>query len=389
MARYGMAIDTRLCVGCMDCVVACQTENDVPTGFCRDWITTEVRGTFPQLSLEIRTERCNHCDNPPCVSCCPTGASHVEDFGRTVQVTANKCIGCKACQVACSEWNELRDEVGHNHGTYDNPQDLTAETWTLMRFTEHERDDGNLEWLIRKDGCMHCADPGCLKACPSPGAIIKHANGIVDFNQDHCIGCGYCITGCPFDIPRISQKDHKAYKCTLCSDRVSVGLEPACVKTCPTGAIVFGSKDEMKVHAAERIVDLKSRGYDKAGLYDPALEWLDPRPSSMALGGELLERLLREQPGCDAVFFCNDDLAQGGLLAALRLGVAVPGQVAVAGFNDLSGSDQMLPPLTTVRTPREAIGEASARLLLALMRGETPPAHSIDLGFELMLRASS
>lgn len=117
---------------------------------------------------------------------------------------------------------------------------------------------------------MHCVDPGCLKACPSPGAIIKHANGIVDFNQDHCIGCGYCITGCPFDIPRISQKDHKAYKCTLCSDRVAVGLEPACVKTCPTGAIVFGSKEDMKEHAAERIVDLKSRGFDQAGLYDPA-----------------------------------------------------------------------------------------------------------------------
>ncbi|MDR0207623.1 MAG: formate dehydrogenase subunit beta [Pseudomonas putida] len=197
----------------------------------------------------------------------PSSVRQQQEVAKLIDTT--KCIGCKACQVACSEWNELRDEVGHNHGTYDNPQDLTAETWTLMRFTEHERDDGNLEWLIRKDGCMHCAEPGCLKACPSPGAIIKHANGIVDFNQDHCIGCGYCITGCPFNIPRISQKDHKAYKCSLCSDRVAVGLEPACVKTCPTGAIVFGSKDEMKVHAAERIVDLKSRGFDKAGLYDP------------------------------------------------------------------------------------------------------------------------
>lgn len=98
---------------------------------------------------------------------------------------------------------------------------------------------------------------------------MKYANGIVDFNQDKCIGCGYCITGCPFDIPRISQKDHKAYKCSLCSDRVSVGMEPACVKTCPTGAIVFGSKEDMKEHAAERIVDLKSRGYENAGLYDP------------------------------------------------------------------------------------------------------------------------
>ena len=123
----------------------------------------------------------------------PPSVRQQQEVAKLIDTT--KCIGCKACQVACSEWNELRDEVGHNHGTYDNPQDLTAETWTLMRFTEHERDDGNLEWLIRKDGCMHCAEPGCLKACPSPGAIIKHANGIVDFNQDHCIGCGYCITG--------------------------------------------------------------------------------------------------------------------------------------------------------------------------------------------------
>ncbi|WP_172143638.1 formate dehydrogenase subunit beta [Pseudomonas tumuqii] len=185
-------------------------------------------------------------------------------------IDTSKCIGCKACQVACSEWNDLRDEVGSNVGVYDNPRDLSAESWTLMRFAEHENPAGNLEWLIRKDGCMHCAEPGCLAACPSPGAIVKYANGIVDFNQDKCIGCGYCITGCPFDIPRISQKDHKAYKCTLCSDRVAVGLEPACVKTCPTGAIVFGSKEDMIEHADGRIKDLKERGFEQAGLYNPA-----------------------------------------------------------------------------------------------------------------------
>ncbi len=185
-------------------------------------------------------------------------------------IDTSKCIGCKACQVACSEWNDLRDEVGTNAGVYDNPNDLSADSWTLMRFAEYENPGtGNLEWLIRKDGCMHCAEPGCLAACPSPGAIVKYANGIVDFNQDKCIGCGYCITGCPFDVPRISQKDHKAYKCTLCSDRVAVGLEPACVKTCPTGAIVFGSKADMQEHAAGRIADLKERGFDQAGLYDP------------------------------------------------------------------------------------------------------------------------
>jgi formate dehydrogenase iron-sulfur subunit len=184
-------------------------------------------------------------------------------------IDVSKCIGCKACQVACMQWNDLRDEVGDNIGLYDNPRDLTDTSWTVMRFTEFEEKDGRLEWLIRKDGCMHCAEPGCLKACPSPGAIVQYSNGIVDFHEENCIGCGYCITGCPFNVPRISKKDNKAYKCTLCSDRVAVGLEPACVKVCPTGAIVFGSKEDMIHHAEERIVDLKERGYQTAGLYDP------------------------------------------------------------------------------------------------------------------------
>ncbi len=101
MARYGMVIDTRKCVGCMDCVVACKTENQVPEGVSRDWVTYETTGAFPTPHLEIRSERCNHCDNPPCVSCCPTGASHVETPGNVVLVTADMCIGCKACLASC------------------------------------------------------------------------------------------------------------------------------------------------------------------------------------------------------------------------------------------------------------------------------------------------
>jgi len=190
-----------------------------------------------------------------------------QEVAKLIDVT--KCIGCKACQSACQEWNDLREEVGINEGSYQNPHDLTENSWTLMRFAEHEQ-NGTLEWLIRKDGCMHCADPGCLKACPSPGAIIQYSNGIVDFQEEHCIGCGYCVAGCPFDVPRISKKDSKAYKCTLCSDRVSVGLEPACIKACPTQALVFGSKEDMIDHANDRIADLKERGFDQAGLYDPA-----------------------------------------------------------------------------------------------------------------------
>ena len=115
----------------------------------------------------------------------------------------------------------------------------------------------------------HCQDPGCLKACPAPGAIVQYSNGIVDFVHENCIGCGYCVKGCPFNIPRISKVDNKAYKCTLCSDRVAVGLGPACQKACPTQAIVFGSKDDMKKWADGRIKDLKSRGFANAGLYDP------------------------------------------------------------------------------------------------------------------------
>jgi formate dehydrogenase iron-sulfur subunit len=186
-------------------------------------------------------------------------------------IDVSKCIGCKACQSACMEWNDLREPIGVNVGVYDNPPDLTPESLTVMRFTEWVNPQtNNLEWLIRKDGCMHCADPGCLKACPAPGAIVQYSNGIVDFVHENCICCGYSIKGCPFNIPRISPVDHKAYKCTLCSDRVAVGQGPACAKACPTHAIVFGTKEEMTNHAQERITDLKSRGFENAGLYDPA-----------------------------------------------------------------------------------------------------------------------
>jgi formate dehydrogenase iron-sulfur subunit len=197
----------------------------------------------------------------------PAVRDHEVEVAKLIDVS--RCIGCKACQAACMEWNNLRPEAGHFAGAYDNPHDLGPSAWTLMRFTEWDNDEGNLEWLIRKDGCMHCADPGCLKACPSPGAIVQQANGIVDFISENCIGCGYCVKGCPFNIPRVSQVDHKAYKCTLCSDRVGVGLEPACVKACPTGAIMFGSKSDMKLWAGERVDELKTRGFANAGLYDP------------------------------------------------------------------------------------------------------------------------
>jgi len=128
---------------------------------------------------------------------------------------------------------------------------------------------------------------------------------------------------------------------------------------------------------------------NEAGLYDPTLEWLNPAPSSLALGGRMFEQIIGQTPAIDAVFFCNDDLAQGALLAALRLGIEVPGRIAVAGFNDLTGSDQMQPPLTTVHTPRAEIGHAAAEMLLALMRGQTPASPTVDVGYSLVVRGST
>jgi LacI family gluconate utilization system Gnt-I transcriptional repressor len=126
-----------------------------------------------------------------------------------------------------------------------------------------------------------------------------------------------------------------------------------------------------------------------AGCYDATLEWLNPAPSSLSLGARMFEQIMGQQPAVDAIFFCNDDLAQGALLAALRLGVAVPQRVAIAGFNDLTGSDQMVPPLTTVRTPRAEIGQAAGQMLVALMQGETVASPCINLGYTLQIRNST
>ncbi|HTP51968.1 MAG TPA: formate dehydrogenase subunit beta [Anaeromyxobacteraceae bacterium] len=196
----------------------------------------------------------------------PSARSFQPEVSKLIDLS--RCIGCKACQSACMEWNNLRDVVGTFEGSYTNPPDLDDQSWTVMKFNETEV-NGQFAWLIFKDGCLHCTEPGCLKACPSPGAIVQYQNGIVDFQQDHCIGCGYCIAGCPFNIPRLRKEDSRVYKCTLCSDRVAVGLEPACIKSCPTQALSFGSRPEMLLQAEHRLTDLQERGFSQAAVYNP------------------------------------------------------------------------------------------------------------------------
>jgi formate dehydrogenase beta subunit len=183
-------------------------------------------------------------------------------------IDTSTCIGCKACEVACQEWNDLHIVPTTQTGTYQTMPSLDVNYWNLIQF--RERDIGpDFAWLLRKDGCMHCGDPGCLKACPAPGAIVQYQNGIVDVNPDNCIGCKMCETGCPFDIPRYSEETGKMSKCTLCVDRGQVGLEPACVKSCPTGCLEFGDKTELVARANVRVEQLKQNGFPQAALYDP------------------------------------------------------------------------------------------------------------------------
>jgi LacI family transcriptional regulator, gluconate utilization system Gnt-I transcriptional repressor len=151
--------------------------------------------------------------------------------------------------------------------------------------------------------------------------------------------------------------------------------------------IAFGAS-QLDPRALQRLAGWR-QAMESAGLYDARLEWRNPTPSSMQLGGVMFEQIIAQSPRVDALFFCNDDLAQGALMSALRLGIEVPSQIAIAGFNDLTGSDQMLPTLTTIRTPRGLIGETAAKMLLGLMRGTSPALQSVDLGFEVVERGST
>ena len=212
-----------------------------------------------------------------------------EDDQVCMLIDTTTCIGCKACEVACVEWNDLHIEPETRERTlhsYQTLPDMNPSFWNLIKFNEIPVDTNRspfapaafeaaaaapgIMMLMRKDMCMHCSEPGCMIACPAEGAIVQYTNGIVDFQQESCIGCGYCMTGCPFNIPKFDPVSHRVYKCTMCSDRVSNGLGPACVKACPTGCLEFGTKKEMKTRADKRAHQVVEEGFPNAGVYDPA-----------------------------------------------------------------------------------------------------------------------
>jgi formate dehydrogenase beta subunit len=165
------------------------------------------------------------------------------------------CTACRGCQIACKQWNELPGLRTKNWGSYQNPPDLQWNTWTLIRFQEYVNDKGAFKWLFRKDGCMHCTDASCVKVCPS-GALHYTDYGTVGIHHERCIGCKECITACPFDIPRYDRETDKIYKCDLCLNRIRADQQPACVKSCPTGALTIGHKEVMIRKAYARAKEL-------------------------------------------------------------------------------------------------------------------------------------
>jgi len=184
------------------------------------------------------------------------------------------CIGCKACEVACKQWNQLPDDGYRFTGmSYDNTAALGASTWRHVAFVEQER-PGGLAWLMMSDVCKHCERAGCLEACPT-GAITRTEFGTVYIQPDVCNGCGYCVASCPFGVVAVHEDDGRAWKCTLCYDRLRGELEPACAKACPTDSIQFGDLDALKRTAEERVRALHERGHPEAYLYGDEQEGTD------------------------------------------------------------------------------------------------------------------
>jgi formate dehydrogenase iron-sulfur subunit len=184
------------------------------------------------------------------------------------------CIGCKACEIACKEWNDVPEaDLVHRGTSMDNTGTLGADTWRHVAFIEERQpvelgDDGagGMRWLMSSDVCKHCTHAACLEVCPT-GALFRTEFGTVVVQEDICNGCGYCVPACPFGVIDKRRDDGRAWKCTLCYDRLKDDQTPACAQACPTHSIQFGELDDLRDHAQARVAELVDRGETKAQLY--------------------------------------------------------------------------------------------------------------------------
>jgi len=190
---------------------------------------------------------------------------------KAILYDSSKCTACRGCQVACKQWWGLEADITENRGSYENPPDLSYNTWVKIRFKELDSNKNpfGVEWLFSRQSCMHCTDAACVSVCPTK-ALTYSPMGFVVYNKDLCSGCGYCVQFCPFGVPRSEDKPlatiRKMNKCVACEDRINNNLQPSCVKTCPTGALTFGDRAELIATGKKRVEALKAE-YPKASLY--------------------------------------------------------------------------------------------------------------------------
>jgi len=254
------------------------------------------------------------------------------------------CIGCKACEVACKEWNQVpSDGCTFTGFSYDNTAGLGHSTWRHVKFVERMFDGASAEpaglsrasdseprgyrsnafrWDFSSDVCKHCEHAGCLEACPT-GSIVRTEFGGVYIQPDVCNGCGYCVVTCPFGVVDRRPDDGRAFKCTFCYDRQKAGLQPACATACPTESIVFGDIDELRVRAYARIEELRARGIDDAVVYDPQDTSVGGTHAIFVLRGRPEEYNLPSKPEVPTVH-----LRDGWAGAAVGAGLILLGTLA-------------------------------------------------------------